>query len=67
MSPEDSQTKAETFVALVDNLLGAPVADHLLGRCKECRTVVWICTSIRPAGMAESCEEHEPLCCLEAE
>jgi len=37
-------------------------AEHALGRCRECQKVVWICLSLQPAGMADSCEEHEPLC-----
>lgn len=49
----------------MERYLTPPEEDHLIGRCKECESEVWIDTSLREAGMAESCEEHEPLCQLQ--
>lgn len=42
-----------------------PEPDHVPGICEECDDEVWIDTNLRPAGMAETCEEHEPLCAFQ--
>lgn len=42
-----------------------PPAEHVVARCQECDSVVWKCTQRQAFGMAESCDEHEPLCHLQ--
>lgn len=59
------QSKGAQFAEAVDRYLGPPEEDHVLGRCQECEREVWIDTGLRPAGMAESCEEHRPLCAFQ--
>lgn len=61
MSGSD-RSKASQLLAFAEENLGPPEADHLPGWCKECDTEVRIDTGLRPFGMAESCEEHLPLC-----
>lgn len=62
MTDGAERSKAEQFAALADGLLGPPEADHVPGWCSECDQQVRIDTGLRPFGMAESCEEHLPLC-----
>lgn len=55
-------SKADDFREWVDRVFEPPEADYVIGRCKECGEEVWISTAHRPHGMAESCNEHWPLC-----
>jgi len=55
-------SKKQEFRELLERLNKPPKEDFAIGRCTECENVVWIDLSQRVSGMAESCEEHEPLC-----
>lgn len=62
-SDRESSTKAEQLLKFAeDHAFTDPEYDHSPGRCKECEEDVVIDMGLRPRGMAESCEEHLPLC-----
>lgn len=56
------KSKKKEFQELMENLSKPSKEKFLPGRCEECQEEVWIDSSLREVGMAQKCEEHEPLC-----
>lgn len=60
---ESHRSKAEQLLdSAEENVFTPPEYDHSPGWCKECDEEVVIDMGLRPWGMAESCEDHLPLC-----
>lgn len=60
-SADEDQSKQEAYREFLEQRAFTPKSRFMVGVCKECDKEVWIDTDLRPFGMAEQCEEHEPL------